>query len=254
MATPLAYEFGGFRFEPAEDRLSCGEYAVRLTPKAAQTLLALVTRPDVVVSKEELFEAVWPGVAVEENNLNQQISTLRRALSYEGHSVTIETVPRRGYRLIGPVRVIAPLAPPSPPPAVSGPVAHPHQILPPENPTAAPAARLGSSGWQASRLARIAATTAIVALAFGAWNAWAWYQRQEAARKSASALERGENLLRERNAAGAVRELEEAARDDPEQRPNLRRARSCFGGFRNRAALVGAAPGRAIAGGAGGRA
>jgi DNA-binding winged helix-turn-helix (wHTH) protein/Flp pilus assembly protein TadD len=214
MATPLAYEFGGFRFEPGEDRLSCGEYAVHLTPKAAQTLLALLKRPDAVVSKEELFEAVWPGVAVEENNLNQQISALRRALSYEGHIVTIETVPRRGYRLIGPVRVVDPLAAPSPPP-ISEPAAHPKHSPPSEGPAVTPAAREGSSGWLTSPMARIAATVAMIAMAFGAWNGWRWYQRREVVRKASSALERGENLLRARNAAGAVRELEEAARNDP---------------------------------------
>jgi DNA-binding winged helix-turn-helix (wHTH) protein len=109
METTLAYQVGGFRFEPAEDRLTCGAYSVRLTPKTSQTLLALVRRPDAVVSK--LFAAVWPGIAVEENNLNQQISALRKALSYEGHSVTIETIPRRGYRLMGPVTVIAGMLP-----------------------------------------------------------------------------------------------------------------------------------------------
>jgi hypothetical protein len=80
MERTLAYEFGGFRFEPAEDRLTCGGYTVRLTPKAAQTLLALVKRPDTVVSKEELFAAVWPGVAVEENR--------RLAGTRGGHSRT----------------------------------------------------------------------------------------------------------------------------------------------------------------------
>ncbi len=104
----LSYEFGAYRFEPSQARLVCGDQVIRLTTKASDTLLALVERPDVVVSKDDIINAVWPGLAVEENNLNQQISAVRKALSNNGHTVTIETVPRKGYRLVGPVRRIDP--------------------------------------------------------------------------------------------------------------------------------------------------
>ena len=77
----IAYEFHGYRFEPFNARLLAGPDVIPLTAKASDTLLVLVQKPDVIVTKQDLMAAVWPGVAVEENNLNQQISTLRKALS-----------------------------------------------------------------------------------------------------------------------------------------------------------------------------
>ena len=106
MGLHIAYEFHGYRFEPFNARLLAGQDVIPLTAKASDTLLVLVQRPGVIVTKQDLMAAVWPGVAVEENNLNQQISTLRKALSRDDDVVTIETVPRRGYRLVGPVRAI----------------------------------------------------------------------------------------------------------------------------------------------------
>ena len=71
-----------------------------LTPRAHATLLVFLRSPERLVAKEDLFAAVWAGLHVEENNLSQQISALRRTLG-EGW---IETVPRRGYRFVGTVR------------------------------------------------------------------------------------------------------------------------------------------------------
>src|SRR5262245_19568172 len=101
---PQAFEFGDFRFEPANLRLYYQTHVIALTTKTSDTLLVLVQHPDSLVTKETLMAAVWPGVAVEENNLNQQISTLRKALAQNGGPELIETVPRRGYRFLGPVR------------------------------------------------------------------------------------------------------------------------------------------------------
>ena len=64
----------------------------------------LVERPGDLVSKDEILAAVWPGIAVEENNLTVQISTLRRILDQGRAEVScIQTVPRRGYRFVAPV-------------------------------------------------------------------------------------------------------------------------------------------------------
>ena len=77
---------------------------VSLTPKATDTLLALVERHGRLVTKEELFHIVWPDAFVEENNLAQNISMLRRALGEStGSGHFIETVPKRGYRFVGDV-------------------------------------------------------------------------------------------------------------------------------------------------------
>ena len=77
---------------------------VSLTPKAFDTLAALLERPGEVLGKEELLARVWPGAFVEEAILTQNIYTLRKALQEAGGSRTyIETIPRRGYRFAVPV-------------------------------------------------------------------------------------------------------------------------------------------------------
>src|SRR5438034_10257656 len=100
----LSYAFGSFRLDTAEKVLYQRDQPVPLTPKAVETLLALVERHGRLVTKEELLRIVWPDTFVEENNLAQNISMLRRVLGEGGGGGSlIETVPRRGYRFVGPV-------------------------------------------------------------------------------------------------------------------------------------------------------
>jgi pimeloyl-ACP methyl ester carboxylesterase/DNA-binding winged helix-turn-helix (wHTH) protein len=98
------YAFGTFRLD-ADERVLFGEAGVvPLTPKAFDTLLALVENSGHVLGKEELMRRVWPDSFVEENNLAQNISVLRKALGEEGGGRKyIETVPRRGYRFVADV-------------------------------------------------------------------------------------------------------------------------------------------------------
>jgi DNA-binding winged helix-turn-helix (wHTH) protein/TolB-like protein/Tfp pilus assembly protein PilF len=104
MPTRLVYLFGDFRLDPTERVLFRGDRPVPLTPKAVETLLALVERHGRLVTKEELLRIVWPDAFVEENNLAQHISVLRRALGdSDGAAPYIETVPKRGYRFTGGV-------------------------------------------------------------------------------------------------------------------------------------------------------
>jgi pimeloyl-ACP methyl ester carboxylesterase/DNA-binding winged helix-turn-helix (wHTH) protein len=99
------YVFGLFRIDVAE-RLVFGENGVvPLTPKAFDTLLCLVENHGRVLGREELMAQVWPDSFVEENNLAQNISTLRKALGLHGAKL-IETVPKRGYRFVADVREI----------------------------------------------------------------------------------------------------------------------------------------------------
>jgi DNA-binding winged helix-turn-helix (wHTH) protein/Flp pilus assembly protein TadD len=104
MAEPLAqvYEFGDFRMDTAKRMLCrCDGQAVALTAKAFDALLYLLEHRAVELKKEELMSAIWPGRVVEENNLNQIISTLRRALGEaKGEHPYILTVPGRGYRFV----------------------------------------------------------------------------------------------------------------------------------------------------------
>jgi len=98
------YEFGGFRMEVGRRVLLREGNPVPLTPKVFDTLLYLVRRKGELVEKDDLMKAIWPDTVVEENNLNQNISALRRALGEgRGDSRYILTVPGRGYRFVAEV-------------------------------------------------------------------------------------------------------------------------------------------------------
>jgi DNA-binding winged helix-turn-helix (wHTH) protein/TolB-like protein/Tfp pilus assembly protein PilF len=97
-----AYRFGPFILEPRERQLRRDGMPVTLAAKAFDVLVALVRNHGRLVTKEALFEEVWPGVVVEEVNLTVNISAIRKALGT--HADWIETVPRHGYRFRGEVR------------------------------------------------------------------------------------------------------------------------------------------------------
>ena len=76
-----------------------------MTGKALQTLCVLVEKHGTLVPKRELMAQVWPNTVVEENNLDRNISILRKALGEKtGGRQFIETVPRAGYRFVAPVK------------------------------------------------------------------------------------------------------------------------------------------------------
>ena len=104
--TSHLYEFGDFRMDLAERLLSRRDgTTVSLTPRVFETLRYLVEHSDRVLEKERLMEAVWPDSIVEENNLSQNISTLRRVFGERpGSPRYIVTVPGRGYRFIAAVK------------------------------------------------------------------------------------------------------------------------------------------------------
>ena len=96
-----SYEFGPFRLDPEERTLSRNGELVPLTLKAFDTLLVLVENAGHLLPKDELMRRVWPETAVEENNLAQQVSSLRKALGESESGVKyIETLPKRGYRFL----------------------------------------------------------------------------------------------------------------------------------------------------------
>src|SRR5262245_53885137 len=99
------YEFGRFRIDTAERVLLRNQEVVPLTPKVFEILLVLVQNSGQVISKDGLMKKVWPDSFVEEGNLTQNISVLRKALGegQNGHQY-IETVARRGYRFVAAVR------------------------------------------------------------------------------------------------------------------------------------------------------
>jgi adenylate cyclase len=96
-----AVSFGGYRFDPDTGQLWAGGREVRLTPKAAAVLGVLVTRAGQPVSKDDLFAAVWSGLAVSDDALTSCIQELRRALDDDPKQPRfIETRHRRGYRFV----------------------------------------------------------------------------------------------------------------------------------------------------------
>jgi TolB-like protein/Flp pilus assembly protein TadD len=101
------YKFGEFRIEAAKRMLLRNGDPVPVTPKVFDTLLHLVQRQGDTVEKDDLMRAVWPDTVVEENNLNQNISALRRVMGERrGESRYILTGPGKGFRFIATVEVI----------------------------------------------------------------------------------------------------------------------------------------------------
>ena len=99
------YEFGPFRLDPLKRRLLRDGEPLPLTPKAFDTLLALVRQSGKTMEKDDLMKEVWPDAVVEENNLNQSISALRRSLGdSRQESQYIATIPGFGYRFVAEVK------------------------------------------------------------------------------------------------------------------------------------------------------
>jgi DNA-binding winged helix-turn-helix (wHTH) protein/pimeloyl-ACP methyl ester carboxylesterase len=108
-AVPREYRFGPFHLEVRERRLSRGGEVIPLRLKVFDTLLVLVEHAGRLVTKQELLDRVWPETTVEENNLNHNVSVLRKALGEKATGQQyIETVPRVGYRFAAPVDAAVP--------------------------------------------------------------------------------------------------------------------------------------------------
>src|SRR5688500_5875599 len=113
MPTAASYKFGPFLVDGGAYRLLRDGENVPLSPKIIDLLLFLAARPSVLVSKDELFNALWPDVAVTDNALTQAVSELRQALGDDpGKPKYVQTVARRGCRVVATVASGA-----SPPPS-----------------------------------------------------------------------------------------------------------------------------------------
>lgn len=96
---------GEWRVDPATNRLSRGGETLHLEPKAMDVLLLLARRAGEVISREELLATVWSGSVVGDDTLTQAVIKLRKALGDDTRSPSyIETIAKRGYRLIATVR------------------------------------------------------------------------------------------------------------------------------------------------------
>jgi predicted ATPase/DNA-binding winged helix-turn-helix (wHTH) protein/Flp pilus assembly protein TadD len=101
------YRFGPFRLDTSVGSVTRDELPTGLGTRAVGVLQVLVARANQYVSKSDLLDAAWPGVVVEEANLAVQMSAIRRVLGQDCAEVRIETLPRRGYRLLGTVTIEA---------------------------------------------------------------------------------------------------------------------------------------------------
>lgn len=112
------YEFGEFRVDAAKRLLNRNNETIPLKPKVFDTLVYLVQHHGALVDKDDLMKAVWPHTIVEENNLNQTISALRRVFGETpGENRFIATVPGRGYSFVAEVKELAATEPVAQPPA-----------------------------------------------------------------------------------------------------------------------------------------
>ena len=108
MAAGGRYEFGHYRLDVRAHLLFRNGRRVVLTPKAVDLLAALVEAQGEPVGKQELLHRVWPDAVVEEGSLTSHISLLRRVLAEgAGGRQFIETLPKRGYRFVGPCAAMA---------------------------------------------------------------------------------------------------------------------------------------------------
>ena len=100
------FDFDDWLVQPQLNRLSRSDGGeVQLEPKMMDVLVCLAQNPGDVVSREALIDAVWPEVYISESVLTRAIAGLRRALGDDARRPRfIETIAKRGYRLIGPDR------------------------------------------------------------------------------------------------------------------------------------------------------
>lgn len=111
-------QIGQWTFDRSLNTLSCGTDVVHVEPRVADLLYVLAQHAGNVVGRAELLEAVWPGVVVGDEALSQSINKLRRALRDTSREASyIQTVPKRGYRLIADLAAAEPTGSPAPVPA-----------------------------------------------------------------------------------------------------------------------------------------
>ena len=106
-ATGAPFRIGSWRVDPALDQIERDGEVVKLEPRKMLLLVVLAQNGGRVVTPDELLDAVWPGLVVTQSSIYQSVAQLRKQLGDSSSSPEyIATVPRKGYRLIAPVRPI----------------------------------------------------------------------------------------------------------------------------------------------------
>lgn len=162
-AAHSVWTVGPWRVDSGTGELCRGTESLRVEPKVVEVLVYLAQRAGQVVSRDELLSAVWPGVVVGDDALTQAVIKLRKALGDDAkRPAYIETLAKRGYRLIAPVSAVnapTPGPPGTPPAAASSTSTSPARGKP----------------WRLTALAGgLAALTLAMVLAVGSYRDWAW--------------------------------------------------------------------------------
>lgn len=109
------FRVGSWVVKPSLNNIFCNGATTRLEPKVMEVLVCLAERPGEAVSKEEVLRAVWPNTFVSEDALKHCISELRRVFKDDAREPQIiETIPKRGYRLLATVELVSQTNPPHP--------------------------------------------------------------------------------------------------------------------------------------------
>ena len=103
--TDVTYVFGEYSLDPAERKFARNGEPIHIPAKEFDTLLYFVQNPGRVLSKDEMMSAIWDDTFVEEGNLAQYVSRLRKLIDTNGHS-HIKTLPKRGYRFDADVKTV----------------------------------------------------------------------------------------------------------------------------------------------------
>lgn len=99
----MIFRFGGYELDEEAGELRRRGELVSIQPKPFELLRILLRERDRIVSSEELFEALWPGVAVTPSSLTRAVSVARRAIGDTNRGEMLRSVARRGYRFVAPV-------------------------------------------------------------------------------------------------------------------------------------------------------
>ena len=174
MSSQGLYRFDEFTLNPYARTLVRHGETVALAPKAFEVLSYLVKNPGRVVLKDELLLAVWPGTFVEESNLAQHISSLRKALGSVGY---IATVPGRGYQFTAEVQEEPPTGQIPTAGFVVQTVRERARIVVSEGASTGVAADRALAAPQKRALRPVLAIAALVLVAAGAWFGLSWVRR-----------------------------------------------------------------------------
>ena len=105
-------QFGEFTLDDKQARLLCKKKEIAIEPKLFELLLLFVNQPNTIISRQDILDNLWAGSLVTDNAINKLVANLRKVLADEPKNPRyIQTVPKRGYRLICEVTLLESLNP-----------------------------------------------------------------------------------------------------------------------------------------------